>query len=728
MARTTHPSFCRLCQNGCAILVDVEDGRAVRVTGDRSSPIHHGFTCVKGRAIPDLERSPSRLVHSMKRGADGTFSSIPSSVAISEIAERLRGILDTHGPRSVALYTGTSSPKCPAAGPLADAFMDAIGSPMRFTSNTIDKPGKAIARGLHGSWMAPSEDDPDVVMFIGGNPLVSFSCGDLGDPGDLVDQLRARGGTLIVVDPRRSQIAARADIHLQLRPGEDVAVLAAMLHVILNEGRHDAAFVAENVNGSERLRAAVEPYSPSYAAERADVAVDDLIRAARMFADARTSSARTGTGPSMGTGHGTLAEYLVLALNTVCGRYMRAGDHVRNPGTLLPPYPRKAQASPPSPAYGFGERLRVRGLANTLGGLPSAALPEEILMPGDGQVRALLVFGGNPVAAFPDQLLTIEAMKALDLLVTIDVVMSQTAKLAHYVVAPTMSLEVPGLTFQQEWTQLYWAGGGFPYAAAQYAPPVTSRPDGSDLVEEWELFYDLAVRLGVQLRMRPGVYFPMSTDAPAPVALDMGRKPTTDELFEIMTMQSRIPLADIKQHPSVALFPSDISVQPKDPGWQGRLDVGDADMMRDLDVVRATTDVAAPLVGEGLDFRLLCRRVMHTNNSTCNIEATNRGRPHNLAYLHPDDLEALGLARYELATMASLHGSIPVVVAADRGLRRGTVSMTHGFGGDPSEDGDVLQIGSPAGRLIPMDVVYERYSGQPLMSNIPVRITPVRDR
>jgi anaerobic selenocysteine-containing dehydrogenase len=721
MTRTTHQSYCRVCHNACAILVEVEDGRPVRVTGDRTSPIHHGYTCVKGRALPELENSPNRLLHSLKRQEDGSFSPIAASDAVDEIAVRLQKVLAEHGPRSIALFKGTKAMASPASLPLSEAFMDAIGSPMRFTPNTIDQPGKSIARGFHGTWMAPAHrpDDADVALFVGCNPLVSYSSSSapVGDPGDYLKRLRARGGKTIVVDPRRSPLAARADIHLQVRPGHDVAVLAGMLRVILAENRYDADFVAENVDGLERLRDAVEPFTPARVAARAGIDANDLIEAARVFASASRGTAAAGTGPSMGTAQSTLVEYLVLTLDTVCGHWARAGEQVRNPGTLIPLYPRKAQASPPIPSVNFGVPMRVRGLSETLAGLPSAALAEEILLPGEGQIRALFVLNGNPVAAFPDQLRTIEAMKALDLLVMVDITMSETAKLAHYVIAPTMSLEVPGFTMPQEFLPFYAKGGGFADAAAQYTPPVTSRPPGSDLMEEWELFYDLAARLGLQLHMPPFPLIPSD-----PVALDMQHKPTTDELFELMAHDSRVPLAEVKAAPSVAFYPTpEVVVAEKDPGWEGRLEVGHPDMMRDLAESERTADVAAPLA-EGFDFRLLSRRLQHVLNSSYNVPATNRGRGHNPAYLHPDDLAELGLAEHDIATLSSAHGSVPVVVAADHNLRRGTISMAHGFGGDPADDSDLLEVGSSANRLISVDVVYERYSGQPLMSNLPVRI------
>jgi anaerobic selenocysteine-containing dehydrogenase len=444
----THPSICRFCHAHCAILVDVEDGRAVRVRGDRENPIYHGYTCAKGRALPEQHSHPERLLRSQKRMRDGSHAPIEVERAIREVAERVQPLLDRHGSRSVALYTGTFSFPYPAAAPLAIAWMDAIGSTMRFTSATIDQPGKMVAAALHGRWAGGAQpfEGADTWLLVGANPTVSKSIGiPCYNPAFHLHRALRRGMKLVVIDPRRSEVAKQAAVHLQGRPGEDPTILAGMLRVVLREGLGDLDFVRENARGLDELRAAVEPFSPDYVERRADVRRGDLLLAARTFARARRGQANAGTGPNM-SGRGNLTEYLLLCLTTLCGRWLRAGERVPNPGALLPAARAKAQPVAPTAGWGFGERLRVRGLADTAAGLPTAALADEILLPGEGRVRALFCLGGNPMAAWPDQLKTDAAMRALDLLVTFDIKMSATAKLAHYVIAPRLSLEQPGMS------------------------------------------------------------------------------------------------------------------------------------------------------------------------------------------------------------------------------------------------------------------------------------------
>ncbi len=175
----TKTSICRFCHAHCGIKVEVEDGRAIRVIGDKDNPVYHGYSCAKGRALPETHAHPDRLLSSMKRGEDGRFDAISSERAMDEVAARLRSILDRHGPRSVAVYLGTYAAFYPASMPLATSWMREIGSPMIFTSATIDQPGKPIATALHGRWHAGPYlfDEADVWMLVGSNPLVAMSNG-----------------------------------------------------------------------------------------------------------------------------------------------------------------------------------------------------------------------------------------------------------------------------------------------------------------------------------------------------------------------------------------------------------------------------------------------------------------------------------------------------------------------------------------------------------------------
>ena len=629
----TQPSICRICSAHCGVLATVTDGKLTKVTGDPDNPMFKGYTCAKGRALPEIHNNPRRLLHSQTRQADGTFTPIEAERAMDEIATRLQQLIATHGPRSVALYLGTNGLPYPASALMANAFIRAIDSPMFFTANTIDQPGKQIALAAHGHWLGGDVDfhEADSWMLIGTNPLVSKAIGIPGqNPGQGLRAAIGRGMKLIVIDPRRSQTAARAAIHIQPRPGEDVTILAGMINLIISENLCDTEFLTEHVDGFEALAAAVRGFTSDYVAARADIPEQQLIDAAHLFASygTRRGMVNAGTGANFAM-HGNLLEYLCLCLTTICGRWQRAGERVTRPNTLLPAFTAKAQPHAPYEGWGYGERLRVRGLTDAVCGMPTAALADEILLEGDGQVKALICIGGNPMAAWPDQRKTLRALESLDLLVTLDTELSLTSRLADYVIAPMMQMETPAMTMGSELIKYYTSGTGIPAAYAQYAPRVVDPPAGSDLTEEWQFFLGLAKRMGLELWFvnffgGGGGKFMESP----PVVLNMNGDTnlTTEELFAQMCSTSRIPLDEVASHPHGKIFDVDEVVQERDPDCTAKLDVGNDYMLADLATV-LNEDFASARGDSAYPFRLIPRRHgSFMNSSGTNLAALNRGK------------------------------------------------------------------------------------------------------
>ena len=739
-----HPSICRFCHANCGILVEVEKGRPVRVEGDRENPAYFGFTCAKGRSLPEQHAHPDRLLHSQKREPDGSFRSIPAEAAMDEIAERIGAIVAEHGPRSVAFYPGTYSGPHPASIPAGVGWMLGLGSRMVFTSAAIDQPGKHVANAIHGRWLGGSHvfDESDVWMLVGNNPLISMSGGiPPSNPSKRLRDAKRRGQKLIVIDPRRCEVARFADVYLQPRAGEDPTILAAMLHVILREERYDTAFCEAHVAGVDALAQIVADFTPEYAAARAGLSVAEIELAARTFAgnpregDAPRGCGVAGTGPNMSP-HGNLTEYLLLALNTLCGRWRREGEVVPNPGALLPRARPIAQASPPRPGWGRGESLRSRDLGNSAAGLPTGALADEILYEGEGRIRVLVCLGSNPVAAWPDQLKTVRAMENLDLLITLDMKMSATSKFADYVIAPKLSLEVPGLSVSSEGIEQTYVAHGYPEPYAQYTPAIVEPPEGADVIEEWEFFYGLSKRMGFPLNL-----YPLRAETGAlrerrdTVELDMQQKPSTDRVLEGLMNGSRIPLHEIRKHRHGKIYDDEqIRVAAGDPDCVDRLDVGNADMLAELAAIRAERNeegrfASEPSVGDPFPFRLISRRLPNVYNSSGrDIARLNGRRPYNPAFLHPDDLEMLGLSKGDVVEIASSHASILGVAEPAPEVRRGVISMAHCYGEAPARDADVREIGSNTGRLIDNEHDFDPHTGIPRMSAIPVAVTRAEDR
>ncbi len=719
--REMRHTICRACHAQCALVVEMEDGRPAKLYGDKDNPIYAGFSCIKGRELAAYHDAPSRLLRSLKRQPDGSHAPIASADLIAELAERIDGIVARHGPRSVALYIGTHGYNNFASSAFANAFLDALGSPMKFTSVTIDQPGKAVSLMLHGPWLAgtPTIEHWDVLTLVGTNPIVSMNGGLGMNPARQLHRARQRGMKLVVIDPRRTDCAEQADIHLQARPGEDAPVLAAIARELIETGRFDGGFVAAEATGLAALRAAVAPFTCERAGERAGLDPEAIRAAAKMIGEARRGAFSAGTGANM-SGRGNLVEYLLKVLTTLKGFWRRAGDEVANPGVLIQPAPPIAASPGPGKAWDLGTDLRVRGLKACAAGLPTAGLAEEILTPGEGQVRALIVLGGNPILAWPDQIRTVEAMKALELLVCFDPRLSATAKHAHYVVAPKLPLEVCAPTALNEMIGNFGPGWGFHRPYAQWAEPLTEPPAGSDVLEEWQVFHGLAARLALPLTISPISLLDPAESAAAATVVPPGAALQPDDVWRMLLKGAPVGFDELRTAERGRLFERPaVTVQPKPADWQGRLDIGAAPMMAELaDIAAETVSPADPY-----PFRLISRRMRDVLNSTWHEHAPlRRAHATNPAFLHPDDLAALGLQSGDLVEIESVHASLRAVAEAAPDVRRGCVSMTHAWGGAPGEDDDPRLAGANTGRLTPVDRDFDPWTGMPRMSAIPVRL------
>ncbi len=706
MSTRTRTSYCRVCHAYCALEVDVDDGRVTAVRGDAADPVYGGYTCIKGRQLPALLAHPERVRRSLRRGVDGELEPVATGAALGEIADRVDAIVEAHGPRAVATYCGTHAFQNAAALAVAQAWHRGAGSPSFYSSITIDQPGKFVALSRTGFWSAgmhgfeSAAAAAGVVMVIGCNTLVSKYApwGGLSpfNPAKRLRDARRRGLRVICVDPRRSEVARRSDLHLAVRPGEDPALLAGMIRLILAEGRNDADFCAAHVDGLVELRRAVAPFDLETTSARTGVPAERIAEAARLFAAGPRGIATTGTGPDMSP-RPNLTEHLVIALNVVCGRVNREGEPVSNPGVLTGPYTRRAQVVAPRPAFGHGPRSRVRGLGQVVGEMPTAALADEILEPGEGQVRALLCIGGNPVVAFPDQAKTLRALDELELLVCVDAWLSATARRADYVLAPRLCLERPDIT----WLTDTWYET--PYA--HYTPAVATPPD--DTIEEWELYTELARRRGTPIELAGG-------------ALDLGRPLDKDTVLDAMTAGSRVPLAEVRAQEGGHVFdPIAEVVAPAAAGADARFALAPEGVLDELETVLAGVD------GDGFSHRLVSRRLGHVYNSSGRqLEAIRARGTTNPAYMNPLDLDELGVGAGALVEIRSAHGAILGVAEPAEDVPSGVVSMAHAWGDPGARGKDVREIGSSTNALVSNEVDFDPISGMARQSAIPVNVAP----
>ena len=709
MLRQVH-SFCRICSGGCGTLLTVdEQDRIVDIRGDKAQPMSRGYACAKGLQAEENHHGPDRLLHPLRRAADG-FGDITLNAAFDEIAGRLRQIIDEHGPDAVGMYVGGGSAFNATWLPMQPGFMQAIGSPQLFSTLTIDQSAKVISFERMGAWGAGTHDldESEVVLILGVNPLVSHGLPVMAaDPVRRLKRAKARGTKIICIDPRRTETGQFADLLLQPLPGQDVAIMAGIIRLVLSNGWEDKDFCARHI-GAQRmaeLRAAVEPFDEALVARRAGLAPGELLAVAQMFArDARKGSAYCGTGPCMAP-FGNTTQHLVDCLTFICGRVKRAGDRALT-DMIGPHYPLHAEVVPGPRSYDALPPSRIRGAGAVGGEKLTSTLAEEILTPGPGQIRALFVVGANPVVGIPNQRLVIEAFESLDLLVTIDPFLTETGRLSHYVLAPTMMYEREDLPLSLAGYPLY------PENWAQYTAAAVEPPKGADVMEETLMMWEIARRLGLS------IFY----DGKEHLGLD--EPPSRQNLLEIRLRGSRFTLDELKAFEAgLVVDAPDLVIREARPGADAQLDVMPSDVAAELADFLATDAnhlAESPKGSPRFSHLLSSRRLREVFcSSGRHLSEVRKRRPYNPAFLSPGDMRAMNLEKGDRVRISSEFGSIDAFVEADEGLRHGVVSLAHGFGGLPVDDPD---NGACVNLLIDTRNHVEAINAMPRMSGIPVNI------
>ncbi len=693
------------------------DGTISSIRGDPDNVMTRGYACFKGLQAEEAHHGPERLLRPLKRQPDGSYSPIALDTALAEIADRIGAVIAEDGPAALANFCGNGAIFNALAYAMQVDFLRAMGSRNFFSTLTIDQSSKTVAAGRLGVWRAgpPDFERSEVSLFFGANPLVSHaSPGFLApDPTKRLKAARAKGLKLIVVDPRRTETARNADLFAQPFPGQDVGIAAALIRMILAEGWEDAGFCARYVgeDGMARLRAATEPFADDAVEARAGLEPGMIRRIAEMFArDAKSGAAHSATGTCMAP-WSVLAHQLVETLNVICGRYLREGQQVHGISKLSPLVEQREGVLELGRFWEESGPSRIRGAYSLGAERPTGTLSDEILTPGEGRIRALIVDGGDPMTSWPDRARTKQALEALDLLVVIDPWPSLTTQFADYVIPPLMQYERADLPLDLEGA-VVWPG-----AWAQYTPPIIAPPPESELVNDWYVFWSIAGRLGKTI------------DYCGAGPLDMVNPPSDDEMIERRLSRGSTSLDELRRYPHGRDFPINQQVVlPASAGDTARFDVMADDVAADLARFRAEGDYPGRISrrGQTFDFLLSTRRMRDFFNGNGRHVATVRKRsPTNPAYLNPSDISALGLAIDDPIDVISAHGRARATVASDPDIRQGVISIAHGWGGDPDQPAELMRTGTGVNDLIDTDERFEPVNSMPHMSAVPVNIEPV---
>jgi anaerobic selenocysteine-containing dehydrogenase len=672
---------CMLCEATCGITVQVEGGRVTGVRGDRDDPFSRGHICPKAAAIPDVMADPDRIREPMRRVGEH-WEPVSWEDALAEAAERITAIQEKHGRHAVGLYAGNPTVHGYGAMLGIPFFSRALGGRSRFSATSVDQLPQMLAAlemfGHQSLFPVPDVDRTDLFLVLGANPIVSN--GSLMTAPGIADRLaalRKRGGRLIVVDPRRTETAAIADRHVAVRPGGDAALLLGMLNVIFAEGLGRPGRLAEFTEGMDRLGAIAARYSPERVAARAGVAPDAIRSLAREFAAAPSAVCYGRVGISTQE-FGAIASWLVVALNVVTGNLDRPGGAM----FTTPAADLVAQSARRGSLGSFGRfRSRVRGLPEFGGELPVATLAEEIETPGEGQIRGLVTFAGNPVLSTPNGGRLDRALEGLEFLLSIDPYRNETTRHANLILPPTFGLE------RDHYDLIFYTVSV--RNVARYARAVVAPPPG--VRDDWDILLDLALALqarrgderppgpGMTLREVKALGPKRMLDGiirAGPHGLSLEKLESTPHGIDLGALEPRLP---------ARLFTPDRRIRLVPP-------VLEADLVR-LD---AALDAGPEASVKGA-MLLVGRRQLRGNNSWMHNSARLvKGPPACTLLLHPEDAAARGIADGAEAIVRSRIGSIRVPVSVTDEVGTGVACLPHGWG--HGRDGVSLRVaGARAG-------------------------------
>lgn len=736
---TVHHRICPFCEACCGLEITVADGRVKRIRGHAADVFSGGYLCPKGVALKDLHEDPDRLRKPLIK-RDGRFVEATWDEAFAEIERRLPPIIAKHGADSVALTLGNPVVHKAALLLYAPRLGRALGSKNVFSASTLDQMPKHLSSGLlFGDFLSipvPDIERTDFLLMLGANPMVSNgSLWTVPNFRDKAKALRARGGRLVVVDPRRTETANVADEHIFIRPGGDVFLLLGMVHTLFAENLVHLNRLADHVAGADALERAVAGFAPERVAARCGIPAETIRTLARSLASAKRAVVygRIGTCTQE---YGTLCSWLVDVLNILTGHFDEPGGAMFTKAAAL-------QANTMGkPGTGKGivtgrRKSRVSGAPEVLGEFPMSCLAEEIQTPGEGQVKALITVSSNPALSSPNGERLSAAMDQLEFMVSMDIYLNETTRHADVILPGTSPLE--DSHYDVAFSQLSYRNH------ARYSHPVF--PHAADHPEEWQVLLRLVgiiqgkgaaadidriddELLMEDLRRTAGPYAEqifktVSRQRGVERLLDVGLRagPYGDQfgmmpdglnLDKVQAAEGGIDLGALEPRvPEVLRTPS------------GKIELAPAMLIDDLKRPAADLERPAP------ELVIVGRRQLHGNNSWMhNLPVLAKGAAQCVALVNPADAARLGLEDGGRARIAHDSRSIEAEVEITDEMMPGVVSLPHGWGHDqPGAQLKVAAANSGANLNALMDENRrDPLSGNAVLSGMEVQMSAVTAR
>jgi anaerobic selenocysteine-containing dehydrogenase len=729
---TTVYRTCPLCEATCGIAVELDGGRIEGVRGDDADPFSRGYICPKAYGLKALHEDPDRLRRPLVRDR-GELRDATWDEAFAAAIGKLDDVRRRHGKDSVAIYLGNPTAHSLDAQLYSGVLMRALGTRQRYSASTLDQmPAMVAAAAMFGGGLTipiPDLDRTERLMILGGNPVVSN--GSLMTAPDVrgrLDAIQRRGGAVVVIDPRRSETAARATEHHFIRPGGDALLLLAILSVLHAEALVRAGASTPHVRGEDDVRAIAARFPPERVAGAIGIPPDVIRRLARDHAAAGAAACYGRIGTTCQE-FGTLASWAVNLVNLLTGNLDRPGGVMFTTPAAQPGRRRRRGAD-----ARFGRwRSRVAGLPEVFGELPTATLADEILTPGDGQVRALVTVAGNPLVSAPNAGRLAAAIEGLDVRIAIDPYVNATTRLADVILPPPGPLERS--SYDLAFYQLSVRN------VARYDAPAFERPAGQPA--EWEILLTLAKGLvgmaaaplaaadDVVARELVERELADAAAAGAPVGrtsaelLDaLGDRRGPDRLVDLLLRLGPYDL-DLDR---LSASPHGLDLGPLAPRLpdvlrtsDGKIDLAPAVVLDDLPRLEASLDRPAP------EVVLIGRRHLRSNNSWMhNLVPLIKGPDRCTLLVHPDDADRLGLVAGGRARVASRVGELTAPVEVSDEVMPGVVSLPHGFGHDlPGVRLGVARRHAGVNvNVLSDDAARDAPSGNAAFNGIPVTVTP----
>lgn len=692
----THYRTCNLCEAMCGLEIKYQGNEVLSIAGDKDDPFSRGHICPKAYALKDVYEDPNRLRRPVKRTASG-WVEISWEEAFDEVVGQLERIKNQYGADAIGVYAGNPSVHNSGTFMTAPGLVKAIGTRNMFSATSVDQlPHHFAAWLLYGHPMlmpVPDIDHTDYWVILGGNPIASN--GSIMTAPDVANRLKAiqqRGGKVVTIDPRFTETSAKASEHVFVRPGTDVYLLLAMIQVLFAEKLIKPGRLAEFTDGIEEFESLTAAYTPEAVEGITGVAPDVIRRLTREFATAPRAALYGRVGVSTQV-FGGVCLWLIQVVNILTG-------HLDSPGGMMftsPALDFLAGAKPYNRYDRF--RSRVRQRPEFMGELPVSCLAEEILTPGDGQIRAMLTSCGNPVLSTPNGTQLDEALASLEFMVSVDIYINETTRHAHLILPPATGLE----TAHYDLTFHFLAIRN----TAKYSVPMFEKAPGTKY--DWEIFEELRLRME-----QPGTRPSADALQNPETKLDMGLR------FGPYGKQG-LSIQHLKDKPhGVDLGPLQSCLPQRLLSPNRRVNLVPTLLLNDLERVAQYLADYQPA-----DYQLISRRHLRDNNSWLhNSTKLMKGKNRCTLLVHPHDAAQLGIQDGQLVSVASRVGEVQVPAEITAHIMPSVVCLPHGYG--HGRKGVQLDVATKYAGVSINDLtdeaVLDTLTGNAVFNGVPVRL------